>query len=201
MIDSKASKKIRAANLANIIRQVKAGRPLSAAHLKLLDEELQRTETAKTEANLPTFDSMATCSARTGIPLSVLKQAKKAGCTAFRMGSRVELEPLLRFLFSQSAEEAGLDWSNELKKWQAKRQQQAYEQRDRELVDQDEVLEILIPMSARQNDCLVRFENEAPVAMAGVDPGTGRLLAKRYTDDIRNEFKATYASWKDFLKQ
>jgi hypothetical protein len=45
-----------------------------------------------------TYDSIASCAAATGIPVAAIKHAKRSGCTAFR-GSRVQLAPLLRWLF------------------------------------------------------------------------------------------------------
>lgn len=44
------------------------------------------------------YDSMASCAAATGIPLTALKHAKRQGCPGFR-GSRVYLGPLIRWLF------------------------------------------------------------------------------------------------------
>ncbi|MCP5524094.1 MAG: hypothetical protein H7A46_21360 [Verrucomicrobiales bacterium] len=44
------------------------------------------------------YDSLASCANGTGIPMTALKHAKRSGCAAFR-GSRVYLEPLLRWLF------------------------------------------------------------------------------------------------------
>lgn len=49
---------------------------------------------------LPVFASMQAVHAATGIPLAVQKNAKRAGCAAFSPNGRVELEPLLRFLFA-----------------------------------------------------------------------------------------------------
>src|SRR4051812_13591666 len=56
----------------------------------------RRKEQAEAGDGLPTYDSAAQCNGQTGIPLSVLKQAKKSGCTAF-VASRVVLAPLLRW--------------------------------------------------------------------------------------------------------
>ena len=44
-----------------------------------------------------TYDSLGSCAAGTGIPVTTIKQAKRAGCSAFR-GSRVYLAPLLRWI-------------------------------------------------------------------------------------------------------
>lgn len=76
-----------------------------------------RSKMKKTH-NLPTYDSIGACTAATGIPLPVLKEAKKSGCPAFR-NTRVELEPLLRFLFQRDTE-PGVDWKTRLLAAQAK---------------------------------------------------------------------------------
>ena len=53
-------------------------------------------------SNPQKFDSLLQCSAATGIPLLVLKRAKRNGCPAFR-SSRVELYPFLKWYFEQDA--------------------------------------------------------------------------------------------------
>ncbi|XOV73818.1 MAG: hypothetical protein ACFHW5_11750 [Verrucomicrobiota bacterium] len=50
---------------------------------------------------LDSYDSMGSCSAATGIPITTIKQAKRQGCSGFR-GSRVYLAPLLRWLFEDT---------------------------------------------------------------------------------------------------
>lgn len=50
------------------------------------------------------YDSIGSCSAGTGIPLTTVKQAKRSGCSAFR-GSRVYLAPLLRWIFGKADKE------------------------------------------------------------------------------------------------
>lgn len=47
------------------------------------------------------YDSLGACAAGTGIPVTTIKQAKRAGCSAFR-GSRVYLAPLLRWVFDHT---------------------------------------------------------------------------------------------------
>lgn len=49
---------------------------------------------------MDSYDSIASCASGTGIPATTIKQAKRAGCSAFR-GSRVYLAPLLRWIFQQ----------------------------------------------------------------------------------------------------
>jgi len=42
-----------------------------------------------------TYDSIGSCAAGTGVPLTTIRQAKRPGCSAFR-GSPVDLASLLR---------------------------------------------------------------------------------------------------------
>lgn len=77
---------------------------------------------------------MAACSGATGIPLPVLRQAKRAGCTAFDASGRVHLASLLPWLFSRDAE-ATIDWTARLKRSQALRSELETAKRRGELVD------------------------------------------------------------------
>ena len=129
---------------------------------------------------LPTFDSLASCSASTGIPLPILKQAKKSGCTAFR-NSRVELGPLLRFLF-QREPESGVDWKTRLLAAQAKLEELKLQERE----------ESLVPMSTARkvlNDVLGPLKTEmmsAPATMAGrCNPGDPDLARIALADWVR----------------
>lgn len=60
---------------------------------------------------MDSYDSIAACASGTGIPTTTIKQAKRAGCSAFR-GSRVYLAPLLRWIFEQ-ADKAPLNYDQE----------------------------------------------------------------------------------------
>ena len=57
------------------------------------------------------YDSIGACSAATGIPVTVLKHAKRQGCGAFR-GSRVYLAPLIRWIF-ESADRSPVNYEQE----------------------------------------------------------------------------------------
>ena len=60
---------------------------------------------------MDSYDSIASCASGTGIPVTTIKQAKRAGCSAFR-GSRVYLAPLLRWIFDQ-ADKAPINYDQE----------------------------------------------------------------------------------------
>ena len=88
MIDAKTKDRIHKANLANVVRKVKAGKPLSKGELDLVD---------KSEESV-SYDSMGAAAAAMDVPISTLKWAKRQGAPGFR-GSRIirsELEPWLK---------------------------------------------------------------------------------------------------------
>ncbi len=53
------------------------------------------------------YDSLQQCAAATGIPLSLLKEAKTSGCPAF-VSTRILLQPLIQWLF-KSGKAADVD--------------------------------------------------------------------------------------------
>ena len=90
-----------------------------------------RPKTKKTH-NVPTFDSLGSCASVTGIQLSVLKRAKRAGCPAF-VNSRVELGPLLAWLFKRG-HDVTEDWSGRLLAAQARLEELKLEELEKSLV-------------------------------------------------------------------
>jgi hypothetical protein len=52
----------------------------------------------------PTYPTIGACSGATGVPVSVLRRDKRAGCPAFAGSSRVDSGLWLRWHFSQSEE-------------------------------------------------------------------------------------------------
>lgn len=60
---------------------------------------------------LPVYDTMDQCSAATGIPLDILKAAKKEGCPAFRH-SRINLQDFLDWFFNKPANDGGEEEDN-----------------------------------------------------------------------------------------
>jgi hypothetical protein len=69
---------------------------------------------------LPVFNSLNQCATCSDIPLAIIRQAKRAGCNAFK-AHRVDLKLLLKWLFAQ--DEQGVDWGDRLKKVQFEREE------------------------------------------------------------------------------
>lgn len=89
----------------------------------------------------PKYESHAQCCAATGIPLAVIRAAKKGGCAGF-VGARLELEPLLRWVFKEDAnrEDVSKNWNDDLKKYQALREKIKLSKDRNEVVDRGEIV-------------------------------------------------------------
>lgn len=107
-LDQEAKQKIFAADLSNIIRKVKAGKPLSKNERELIEAEADRNKTkapGPTAGSALVFDSMKAAAGYTRIPLRILKAAKRDGCPAFR-SNRFFLIPFLEWYFLQKRDGA-----------------------------------------------------------------------------------------------
>lgn len=155
-----------ARRIGDLIKRTRAGKPLTAADQAFVGR------LTEAPAALPTYASSADCSGQTKIPISFLKQARRQGCPAFHASNRVDLAVLIVWMFRPDAGEAddGTDWSNELKKWLAKRAKIAHD-RDAKLVlplDQAEA-EIQTGLGILFGQLDVIFCNELPAAIRGLD--------------------------------
>ena len=63
------------------------------------------------------YPSIGACAGRTGIPLGILRLAKKEGCPGFDHSGRVHLLPFLSWFFSR--DESSKDWAAHSKKYVA----------------------------------------------------------------------------------
>jgi hypothetical protein len=128
-----------------------------------------------TEALPPAFESMAQCTAATGIPHSVLKAAKTQS-GAFK-AHRIQLVPLLRWLFSKNGDDQ--DWGDTLKKYQALREEIRYQQDKDQAVAKDEVAFAINKVMAVLFATLDRRADQLPGVLHGMDaPGIKRGLVE-----------------------
>ena len=147
---------------------------------------------------LPIFEAMEHCSGSTGIPLSVLKVAKRAGCPAFISGSRIDLAVLLKWYFAQSSD--AHDLPKGFTSWRAFREKIDALLRkstlDRVEGDSMSVSEgkrqVAIAMGCVLNE-QKRMEQELPPIVVGMDAvGIHRELKKFHSDSVgkwRAEFE------------
>lgn len=143
---------------------------------------------------LPIFSSMKQAYTITGIPLSVMKDAKQAGSTAITSAGRVDLAALLRFIFSDDQYE-NTNWSSELKRFQAKREELRYAEDQKRVVDRSVVQSALAKGMAL---LLTKIDHEfgvrLPPTLKGLDESSiqQKLLAaaESFKADFRNEVQA-----------
>jgi hypothetical protein len=129
-----------------------------------------------------TFETLASCSGATGIPLAVLKKAKRSGCPAF-VFHRVELVPLLTWLFSENGETT-VDWSAKFKEFQARREELKFEREKEELVPIADIREQDASACSKWNTERVRVEQEWPPRLAGKDIPECRTVLRELTSAI-----------------
>lgn len=124
-------------------------------------------KTHDSRSPLPVFDSIAACSGATGIPVGVIRKAKRAGCRTFN-SSRVDLAELLRFIFTGDDPTAGTNWRERLTAAEAQLKELELQERT----------EALVPMATARKvlaDVLGPLKSEllsAPATLAGrCNPG------------------------------
>jgi len=143
---------------------------------------------------LPIYDSMASCAAATGIPLGLLKRAKKGGCQAFR-ANRVNLSELLPWLFAQGDDAAVGNWQEALVEFKARRERLRYERDKGNSIDRDLVRSAVQRGVSAVFGSLDRlFVNELPPVLRGLDeiPIRDRcqMAIEKLKEDLRKSFGA-----------
>jgi hypothetical protein len=149
-------------------------------------------------------ESIGIASVRTGIPIDVLRAARAAGCPNFR-GGRVYCDGLVEWISAngaaiQSAVEA------EAPAGSLKEQKLSEEIRKLKLAN-DIKARVLVNVAkcveahAKEKAALIailrqKLENEYPVAVAGLDPGSARVYGKRVVDAIIEAWIGLDHLWK-----
>lgn len=140
---------------------------------------------------LPIYDSMIACEAAVGIPVSVQRQAKKGGCDAFR-SNRVDLARLIRWLFKGGTDD-DVDWGQELKKVQTKRERIKLSKDEGSVMATDEVREGIqrgVGLMFGELDRV--FCSELPPALKGLDELAIRTRCQgeieRIKETLRDKF-------------
>jgi len=147
-----------------------------AGLLKYYRERLEKSDLQDT------YDTIHSCSAATLIPVGIIRLAKKSGCAAFK-NSRVTLLPLLHWIFSQKDADDKVDWTAEVRKWQAKRERLKHERESDHLIERSQVVETIHRIIPRVTQVLeAKLLNEWPSAVAGLDPAQARVYGKRLLD-------------------
>lgn len=185
-LDDATVERIIAADLANIVKKVKAGRPLSPTERKLIERK-------STSTGSRTFDSMSHAAACLGVAVATLKVAKKSGCRAFRNGRVTEAE-LVQWLRDHQKElgathPADMDSAKLAELLERVRQRRRQNDlADGILVPKSKVLEEFQKVATPIKSLLrTKLELEFPSAIAGMDVPQCRIFGRRLEDAILAE--------------
>jgi hypothetical protein len=131
----------------------------------------------KPQTRLPIFDTMMQCSSATGIPVSVMKQAKRGGSDAFKHG-RIDLQKLLHWIFAKGP--ATVDWGDEFKKWRSKLEELKHDKEIKKLVVRADEIARAYKFASWQRDYLTeKLTKEYPSAVAGLDVAGAMAYGRR----------------------
>lgn len=163
-----------ARRISDLLKRQQSGKKLSAADTAFIEKVFEANNPASVgrpradAIKLPIYSSLGECAGATGIPLPLLKQSKKSGCPAFKW-NRVDLAEFLKWCFSPERDGAdGVDWSNELRKWMAKRQKIAYDKDARLVIDLNAARDdINLGISILFSELERVFGAELPAALKG----------------------------------
>jgi len=199
IISPEQADQIRKARVGAILKKLKEGKSITAAEQRLLDENTEKPKEKQKRGRprehaqtLPSYDSMNSCSAATGIPLMVLKRSKKAGCHAFR-STRVYLGELLPWLFAQGEDAAVGNWADALVEAKAKRERLKLEREKGEVIGRDLVKSaVQTGVAAVFSGLDKRFVNELPPVLKGLEElairDRVRGAIERLKADLMTEF-------------
>jgi hypothetical protein len=118
----------------------------------------------------PNFDSMAHCSSVAGIPMQILKRAKKGGCHGFDDHGRVNLFIVLKWIFENpeyGENEVGLDWGEQYKKFRALTQEVEYNKVKLRTIDRGIVQNVAKQVMTLIFNNLRKFAHEMPPLLKG----------------------------------
>lgn len=136
---------------------------------------------------------MAQCAGATGIPVAVLKQAKKDGCPGFTSNSRVDLAQFLGWFFSRDAD-ASVNWSDRLKRAQAMREEHRLDSERGKMIAKETVDQAAGEIMALLLGTLDRYSDELAPVLHGL--GAAEIKSKlvganeRLKGDLRTKFRA-----------
>jgi hypothetical protein len=159
---------------------------------------MKQTNKTPKKSILPTLESMPQVHAVTGMPLGIIREAKKSGCAAFITGNRIALEPLLKWFFSEFDDAAdrppdGLhSWREALNRAQTKREELRLERERGELMSADEACRQAAAAMGLTFSELDRISRECPPALQGLDAvGVHKRLSAeiaRMRETLREKF-------------
>lgn len=198
MISEQDKEKIRKANTANIVRKVKAGKPLTKTELALIDAapEAEETEEAATvKAGRRRKISVHSLSVETGInERTVRKRLVDAGLFP---PDKHPLAKILDVLRPSVGDKDG-DSIKEKKTFEEWRKLKlANDVKEGALIPRANVAETVRQLAAKFAALLdAKLEQEYPATVAGLDVPAARIYGKKLNDQLRAEVQAWSEVWR-----
>lgn len=150
-----------------------------------MSEQTKLGRPRKAASELPIYDSMDQCTAATGIPLAVIKAAKKAGSDAFK-SNRVYLDRLLVWIFSNEQADSVTDWNQALAQEKTLRERRKRLMEDEQTADRPTIQRGAGKIMAIIFDTLERsFCYELPGSQVGKTEAEMATLAKGVITGLR----------------
>ena len=149
---------------------------------------------------LPVVGSMEQATAACGMPVSMLKRAKRDGCPAFKPSNRIHLGELLRWFFAQTTQDMGDEqppdglatWRDALNRAQTKREEIRLAKDKGQVVEFDEARRQASEAAASYFAELDRMCRELPPILKGLDEiGVFKKLEQR-REEIREQLNRAF---------
>ncbi len=147
------------------------------------------------ETPLRKYPTMAALAGGTGIPLAEIKRAKKQGCQAFSDPPRVELLPLIRWIFRPTTDDGDdvSNWSEELCRVKTLRERIRLAEDEGRVMDFSKVVEGAGLMMSILFGRLDRMANQLPPSLKGLDELAIKRRIEAETEALRTDIKAKFA--------
>lgn len=145
------------------------------------------------------YPSMANMSAAVGIPLSILKAAKKDGCSFVEHSSRCDLGEFLRWYFNRNlTDDERENWTSRGKRAIALLNEHKLEREKQSSLDRTLVMQLLTDVIG---NCIAgeleRFAQEWPASLKGKTETEIHAAVKRDTATMREKMFSRINHWKN----
>lgn len=137
----------------------------------------------------PIYDTLGQCCSTAGVPLSILKEAKRLGCPAFRHG-RIHFGEFIPWLFTTMMTDSSVNWSEESKKLDVLLKRVDLAEKEERVIDRNTVADgIAKAVGVMFADLDRVFTSEIPTRGKGMDELPLRKLALDEIEKIKDSMR------------
>lgn len=148
-------------------------------------------------ANQWAFESLQQAASYTHTPLSILREAKKSGCLAFKKGGRVDYLLFLHWFWARGSDNKGLppefnSWREMLDCEKAKREALRRQREEGEMMSVDDAKQQASEAMGLLFSELERISSELPPDLAGLDAVEICARMRHRVEKLRAELAAKF---------